>query len=249
MSVLVEDHGKVRLVTFHRPEKKNAFDMALYDASTTALREALDDEGIHAVVLTGAGDAFSAGQDLQEMATMSAGGGQIGKRSEFPGFLGVLQAFHKPLLAAVNGVAVGIGMTMLSFCDLVYVGASARAKVPFVPLGVAPEAASSLLFPIRMGWQRAARVLLLGEWIAPEQLVDLGLALEVRPDATLVEDTIALATRVAAGGLASLIATKRLMLAADADAIRDARLREDVAFARLLGMELPPDHPMAGFET
>ena len=249
MTALVEDQGRVRLITFHRPEKKNAFDMALYDATARALQDALDDDGIHAVVVTGAGDAFSAGQDLQEMAAMSAGGGEIGKRSEFPTFLGVLQSFHKPLLAAVNGVAVGIGMTMLSFCDFVYVAESAKAKVPFVPLGVAPEAASSLLFPIRMGWQRAARVLMLGEWWSPAQLVDLGLALEVRPDATLLEDTLALAARVAEGPLTSLVATKRLMLAADAELIREARLREDVAFARLLNMQLPPDHPMAGFET
>ncbi|HVU73717.1 MAG TPA: enoyl-CoA hydratase-related protein [Mycobacteriales bacterium] len=249
MTALVEDHGKVRLITFHRPEKKNAFDMALYEATAHALHAALEDDAVHAVVMTGAGDAFSAGQDLQEMAAMSAGGGAIGKRSEFPTFLGVLQSFHKPLLAAVNGVAVGIGMTMLSFCDLVYVGESARAKVPFVPLGVAPEAASSVLFPLRMGWQRAARVLMLGEWVSPAQLVELGLALEVRPDATLLADTLELAGRIAEGSLTSLVATKRLMLAADADLIRDARLREDVAFARLLDMQLPPGHPMAGFET
>ena len=249
MSVLVEDHGRVRLLTFHRPEKKNAFNMALYEAASGALQAALDDDNIHAVVLTGAGDAFSAGQDLQEMAEMSSGGGEIGKRSEFPGFLTVLQSFHKPLLAAVNGVAVGIGMTMLSFCDFVFVGEGAKAKVPFVPLGVAPEAASSLLFPIRMGWQRAARVLMLGEWIMPAQLVELDLALEVRPDQTLLADTLALAGRVAEGSLKSLVATKRLMLASMVEPVRDARLREDVAFARLLNMQLPPGHPMAGFES
>jgi enoyl-CoA hydratase/carnithine racemase len=100
-----------------------------------------------------------------------------------------------------------------------------------------------------MGWQRAAKVLMLGEWAGPEELVELGLALEVRPDATLLSDTLDLARRVAEGSLRSLMATKRLMVAPYADAVRDARLREDVAFARLLGMQLPPAHPMAGFET
>lgn len=248
--VLVDDAERVRTITFNRPGALNAFNTALYDAVATALRDAAVDGEVGAVVLTGAGRAFSAGQDLKEMAgiaaaigdarSVEAGDDEAGDdepavTSGFPGMVDALVSFPKPLLAAVNGVGLGIGFTLLAHCDLVYVAEGARVKTPFTELGVAPEAASSYLFPIRMGWQRAARVLLASEWLGAEQLVECGLALEVLPPDQLQDRTIAVARTIAAMPLASVMTTKRLMLDAHRDAITRARAGEDAAFGELLG--------------
>jgi len=228
----VEDHGRVRTITFNRPHVLNAFDTSLYRAVSTAVDDARGDDAVHVVVLTGAGRAFSSGQDLDEMARLAAG---EATESGFPWLLDSVQAFDKPLLAAVNGVGVGIGCTLLAHCDLVVIGASARLKTPFAQLGVAPEAASSYLFPQRIGWQRAAFVLLAGEWVSATQAVDWGLAFEVVDDALVLDRALELATGIADAPLDSLRAIKSTMTAVDRDAITDARAREDAAFARLLG--------------
>jgi enoyl-CoA hydratase/carnithine racemase len=229
----IVDDGRVRIVTFARPEVLNAFNSALYQGVGDALAAAAGDDSIGAVVLTGEGKAFSSGQDLDEMARLAAR--EQGTTSGFPVLLDNATTFPKPLLAAVNGVAVGIGMTILAHCDLVLVAERARAKVPFTALGVAPEAASSYLFPLRMGWQRAALTLLGGEWMSAEEMVAAGLALRVCPAESLLADTVALAQRLASFPLASVMATKRLMLAGQAAAVADALARENAAFAELLG--------------
>ncbi len=231
MTVQVADDGRVRTITFDRPRVLNAFDAALYRATADALDAARDDDRVHVVVLTGAGRAFSAGQDLDEMAKLAAGEGGT---SGFPALLDALGRFDKPLLAAVNGVAVGVGFTMLAHCDLVLVADEARFRAPFAPLGVAPEAASSYLFPLRMGWQRAAEVLLTGDWIDAHAAVESGIALRVVPAADLLPAAHTLAARIASAPLGSLRAIKQTMIAAHVDAIAAARRREDVAFAELL---------------
>jgi enoyl-CoA hydratase/carnithine racemase len=230
----VEDRGAVRVVRFNRPEVLNAFNVDLYSAVTDALRVASADEAVHAVVLAGNGRAFSAGQDLVEMEALALGTAPEEAEHGFQGLLEVLQDFDKPLLAAVHGVGLGIGFTLLAHCDLVLVGESTRLRVPFAEMGVAPEAASSYLFAQRLGWQRAALVLLGGEWVHAEQAVAWGLALEVVPDGEVVARTVALAERVAAAPLASLRAIKRLMLAPEVPEIVAARDREEEAFATLL---------------
>lgn len=226
--MLAHDAGGVRLLTFNRPDKLNAFDSPLYDAAAAALRAAAADDGVGAVVLTGAGRAFSAGQDLAEMARLASG---EASSSSFPAFVDELTAFPKPLLAAVNGVAVGIGMTMLAHCDIVYVDEGARMRTPFTELGVPPEAASSLLFPARMGWQQAARVLFTSDWVTAPEAVALGLALHVSPAGTVVDETLALAQRIAEHPVGALRAAKETMLAARHDGVAAARAREDAAFA------------------
>ena len=228
----ISDEGRVRVVTFSRPEVLNAFDTSLYQGVATALADAAVDDGVGAVVLTGEGKAFSSGQDLAEMARLASG--EPGATSAFPALLDQVTTFPKPLLAAVNGVAVGIGMTILAHCDLVLVAQGARAKVPFGALGVAPEAASSYLFPLRMGWQRAAMALLTGDWFDAQALVDSGLALAVYPDGQVLGEAVALGQRISAFPLASIMAIKQLMLAGHAAAIADARAREDQSFAVLL---------------
>src|SRR4051812_23097170 len=149
--------------------------------------------------------------------------------SAFPLFVDVLSTFPKPVLAAVNGVGVGIGATMLAHCDIVLIADSARLRTPFTSLGVAPEAASSYLFPIRMGWQRAARVLFTSEWISAQDAVEFGLAMQVVPGEQLVEATMTLAATIAAMPLPSLMATKRLLLDSQLAGIDRARQLENEA--------------------
>jgi enoyl-CoA hydratase/carnithine racemase len=151
------------------------------------------------------------------------------------GLLDVITELSVPLLAAVNGVAVGLGFTVLAHCDLVLVDASARLRVPFAELGVPPEAASSVLFPARVGWQQAARILLTSDWVSAEEAAALGLALRVCAAGTTVDETVALAARIAAHPRAATRAIVSLMRAGQRDLVRAANLREQAAFARLLG--------------
>src|SRR5271166_5084511 len=127
----------------------------MYEGVTAGLRDADADESVGAVVLTGRGTAFTSGQDLAEMAAIATGTAVAGAGRGFMGLLDSLCDISVPLLAAVNGVAVGLGFTLLAHCDLVLVDARARLRVPFAELGVPAEAASSLLFPAAMGWQQA----------------------------------------------------------------------------------------------
>jgi enoyl-CoA hydratase/carnithine racemase len=225
----------VRVVAFNRPEVRNAFDTAMYQGVTAALRAADTDQAVGAVVLTGRGSAFTSGQDLAEMAAIASGTAVEGSGQGFMEFLDTIDDISVPLLAAVNGVAVGLGFTMLAHCDLVLVDAGARLRVPFAELGVPAEAASSFLFPAAMGWQQAARILLTSDWVAAEDLVCLGLALQVCAAGTVLDETVTLAARIAAHPRTATRAITSLMRAARRDAVVEANRREQAAFASLLG--------------
>jgi enoyl-CoA hydratase/carnithine racemase len=151
-----------------------------------------------------------------------------------------ISTFPKALLAAVNGVGVGIGMTLLAYCDTAVIAESARLRGPFLSLGVAPEAGSSATFGALMGWQRAARILLSGAWVTAPEAVTAGLALEVAPDGEVLDRTVAIAREfVTAGPLGSLMATKQLLIDARRDLVAAARTREDAAFAALFEAGIP----------
>lgn len=229
----VVHHEGVRLLTLHRPEARNAFSIDLYRALSTALVAAGRDRAVGALVLTGAGSAFCAGTDLGELAAVAAGNPPAGAAEAFPGLLDALGDLEVPLLAAVNGPGVGVGFTILSFCDLVFMSKTARLKAPFVELGVPPEAASSYLFPRRMGWQRAAHALLTGEWLSASEALAAGIATEVCEPGEVVTRALEVAAKVAAapGGAARTI--KRLMQAGERDAIAAARRRENAEYVRL----------------
>jgi enoyl-CoA hydratase/carnithine racemase len=229
----VAGHDGVRLLTLDRPHALNAFDSPLYRAAGAALDDARTDDAVKVVVLTGAGRAFSAGQDLDEMARLAAG---EPVDSGFPALLDALQAFDKPLVAAVNGAAVGIGFTMLPHCDLVLCAETARFRTPFAEMGVPPEAASSVLFPAAMGWQRAAEVLFTSPWLSATEAVECGIALRAVPADALLTEAVGLAGAIATAPLAALRAIKATMLAGRTDAVTAARAREDAAFARVLGL-------------
>jgi enoyl-CoA hydratase/carnithine racemase len=231
--VLLDTAARVRTITLNRPAQLNSFNNDLYWAAADAFVDAGADPGVAVVVITGTGRGFSAGQDIGEMGGSSSSTETRG--NGFGAFTDGLAAFHKPVIAAVNGVAVGIGATMLPHCDLVFVSQAARIKTPFPTLGVCPEAASSVTFPWAMGWQQAAYTLFTADWLTADDAVRTGLAFRAcEPDA-LMPEVMELATRIATMPIPSLVETKRLMVAGRLDMVMAARERENEAFTRLIG--------------
>jgi enoyl-CoA hydratase/carnithine racemase len=226
-TVLEERDGRVLVLTLNRPQQRNAFNRQMWHELRDALRDAQDDPGVRAVIVTGAPGAFSAGQDLGEMNGTEDPG--------FGAFMDRLCVFDKPLVAAVNGVGVGIGLTLLLHCDVVFIAEGARLRAPFVTLGVVPEAASSHLLAATAGWQRAAEVLFTADWIDAPRAVELGIATRLCTPDELLPAARALAARIAAQAPEAVRATKRLLMATRAEQIRAARAREDAAFAERVG--------------
>ena len=229
----VEDLGRVRLLTLDRPEALNAFTDDLYDAVREALSEASTSPDTAVVVITGEGRAFSAGQDLAELERPRRHAD--GSRHGFPPFIETVEAFPKPLMAAVNGIGVGIGLTMLLHCDLVLMADEARLRAPFVSLGVTAEAGSSHLLPETIGWQQSAHLLYTASWIDAARAVELGLAWRSLPRERLLDEALEVANEIAAMPIASLVGTKKLLLDARLHSVRAARERENVTFGRLAG--------------
>ncbi|MCH8052357.1 MAG: enoyl-CoA hydratase/isomerase family protein [Chloroflexi bacterium] len=232
-TVLFERRNGVALLTLNRPDKRNAFNDRQYDDLADALSEARSDEAIKTAVITGAAGAFSAGQDLGEMSDPQQH--DDGRPHGFLPFVDQLSTFDLPLLAAVNGVGVGIGLTMLLHCDLVYMAHSARLRAPFVSLGLVPEAGSSLLLQAIVGPQSAAELLYTTAWIDAERAVALGLAAAAFPDDELLERTLERASEIARQPRAALRSTKQLLLGVRAEALAAARQRENPAMAQLIG--------------
>jgi enoyl-CoA hydratase/carnithine racemase len=232
-SLREETKDGVRTLVFDRPEARNAFDSTQYRLLKNALDRAADDDSVKVVILTGEGEAFTAGQDLAEMARPAAGA--VGGEHPFGACLDRVVDFDKPLLAAVNGVGVGLGLTILLHCDVVYIAQGARLRVPFVSLGVVPEAASSYLLPLRVGAQAAAEILYTADWVTSARAVEIGLAARELPRERLLPEMQAFAARIAEHPLGALRHTKRLVRAADREAIRSARAREDQAFRERVG--------------
>jgi enoyl-CoA hydratase/carnithine racemase len=228
----LDEHG-VLLLTWNRPRKKNAFNDAQWDAAGQALLQARDDGRVAAVVVTGAGDDFSAGVDLSSFS--QAAPRDDGHPSAYHAFMDKLADFDKPLLAAAKGVGVGIGCTMLLHCDVVYVGNSVRLRLPFVALGLVPEAASSYLLQAVVGARQAAELFFTAEWIDADRAVEVGIATKRFADAELLEATMDKAREIAAYPVGALQATKRTILAARQDAIRAALAAEDEGMARQVG--------------
>lgn len=231
--LLSEDGDRVRLLTLDRPKALNAFNDELYDAVCHALDAAAEDPEIATVVITGNGRAFSAGQDLGEMARPARH--SDGEAHGFAPFIARVESFPKPLIAAVNGIGVGIGLTLLPHCDLAFIARGARLRAPFASLGVTAEAGSSTLLPQRIGWQNAAHLLYTASWLEAEQAVESGLAWRLCEPEKLLDEALSTAREIARMPIDSLVATKKLLLDARLDAVRDARQRENVSFAALLG--------------
>jgi enoyl-CoA hydratase/carnithine racemase len=233
--VLEENQGRVLLLRLNRPDSLNAFDQQLYDALTESLLEAEADEGVSVIVLTGAGRAFSAGTDLTDLAAHGDFRRGPDTRHGFDGLLDALVRLRKPLVCAVNGVAVGLGATVLGHADLVLMADTARLRCPFTELGLAPEAGSSVTFPRLMGRQQAAWVLLSSRWLDASECLQAGLAFRVLPSADLLEVTLKHAHEIARHPLESLVATKQLIASGAAESTHRAIARESAAFDQLLG--------------
>jgi len=194
-SVIVSDDAGLRIIRMNRPEKKNALTQPMYAAMTAALQNAADNAAVRCVVLAGAPGAFCAGADIGEFLEAAERGGLRPKTQEF---LHALARNNKPLVAAVGGLAVGIGTTMLFHCDHVVAASDATFVTPFARLGLIPEAASSLLAPLRMGHARAFALLVMGRPLSAAEAKDAGLVNTV-VDAAAVEATALQAAREIAG--------------------------------------------------
>ena len=235
MTLLSNDENRVRTLTLNRPDALNAFNEALYDAAAEALNAAAEDPEVAVVVITGTGRAFSAGQDLKEMAARISDPGFSPGVHGFPGLIDALARFPKPLVCAVNGLGLGLGTTILGFADLVFMSTTARLKCPFTSLGVAPEAASSYLLPALTGRQNAAWLLMSSEWVDAAEALRMGLVWKVCEPDELLADARRHAEVLAAKPISSLVAVKEAMVEPTRNLIAAARAREDAYFAEMMG--------------
>ncbi len=234
MENLIETEHKERvlLIRLNRPEKRNAITAAMYQTLADILEEAAGNSKIRAVVLTGAGDCFTSGNDLHDFLNHGLTGGNMQDRPVIR-FLRRIATFPKPLIAAVNGAAVGIGVTMLLHCDLVYAVADAALQLPFVDLALVPEAASSLLLPKLAGHHKAAELFMLGAAFSARDAVALGLVNDICPDAALIAQVLQTAQNLAGKPPEALMRTKALMKA-DQTAVLKAIETESRVFAEQL---------------
>jgi len=232
--IIREVEAGVMCLTLNRPEKKNAFNTAQWVALAEALREARKDSSVGVVVITGAGKDFSAGQDLTEMLGGPGGEGGV-EEHPFSQAMKELYGFDKPLLAAAKGVGVGFGATCLFHCDLVYVGESVRLRLPFVSLGLVPEAASSYMLQTVIGYQRAAELFFTAEWIDARRAVESGIAARAFPDDELLAATLEKAREIARWPVGSLQATKRTLRAPHEGAVWAAEKAEQAGMRAQVG--------------
>jgi enoyl-CoA hydratase/carnithine racemase len=231
----IADANRVRTLTLNRPDVLNAFNEALYEATALAIAAAAEDSEVAVLLLTGSGRAFSAGNDLNEMAARITDPALANQGSHFTAMIDALTDFPKPFICAVNGLGVGIGTTILGYADLVFMSTEARLKCPFTSLGVAPEAASSYLLPQLIGRQNAAWLLMSSEWVSAEEALRMGLAWRVCEPDDLLPEARRHAEILAARPIPSLIAVKQTMTDPSRAGIKAATERENAHFAELMG--------------
>jgi enoyl-CoA hydratase/carnithine racemase len=235
--VIADDDGAVRIITLNRPARLNAFTAQSYRSLADVLDTADRDPRVRVALLVGSGRAFSSGVDLDALTAAGAGGAAREGRNEFAEtfdrLLHCLMAFGKPLLAAVHGVAVGFGATILLHCDIVLVADDARLRMPFTDLGTTPEAGSSALLPMQVGPQHAADVLYTSRWVDGAEAVRIGLAARSYPADRLRDEAGQLAQEIAARPPEAVAAAKRLIRAGRAGTTQAALDREREESGRL----------------
>lgn len=229
--ILIHAEAGVMTITLNRVERKNSITSAMYGALADALASAESDPTVRAAVLQGHETIFSAGNDIGDFLNRPPSG----TGSPVFRFLNGIATFTKPLIASVCGPAVGVGTTMLFHCDLVYAGDNAAFSMPFVNLGICPEAGSSLLAPQMFGYHRAAEALLLGEPFLAEAALEMGLVNRIVPPAEANALAQAQARKLAAKPLSSLIETKRLLKTGQQALLLQRIAEEGVSFTRMLG--------------
>ena len=228
--ILVNTEAGVMTLTLNRVERKNSITVAMYAALADALEAAAGDAAVRVVVLQGHETVFCAGNDIGDFLNNPP----AGEGSPVFRFLRGIAAFPKVIIASVCGPAVGVGTTMLFHCDLVYAGDNAAFSMPFVNLGLCPEAASSLLAPQMFGYHRAAEALLLGEPFMAEAALEAGLVNRVLPPTEANNYAQAQAKKLAAKPLTSLVETKRLMKKGQASTVLAQMDDEGASFGRML---------------
>ncbi|MGB1015277.1 MAG: enoyl-CoA hydratase-related protein, partial [Nannocystaceae bacterium] len=215
---------------FNRPAAKHALNLAMYREVCAALERASADVETRCVVVTGSESCFTAGNDLRDFQNLPL------DSPDHPTlrFLRLLPTFPKPLLAAIDGPAVGIGTTMLLHFDLVYATARARFAMPFINLAVVPEAGSTLLLPQLCGHQRAAELLYFGEPFTAQTAREIGLVNDILPEKTILEDVLARAAKLAKKSPSVLMATKSLLRAPQREALDRVVEQEIAMFQEML---------------
>ncbi|WP_332769288.1 enoyl-CoA hydratase [Phenylobacterium sp.] len=234
--VLVTLDGGVQVLTLNRTDKKNALTPEMYGALADGLERADADPDVRVTLITAMGDAFTAGNDMGDFAKAGAAplGEEPGEKTPVTRFIENLGTAEKPVIAAVNGLAVGIGVTMLLHCDLVYAAESATFQMPFVRLGLVPEAGSTLLLPRLIGLQKASDLFLTGRKISAAAAEALGLIAEVFPDDALGGEALARAKAVAAQAPTAVRLVKSLMKSNDREVVAAQSAAEGVHFAAQL---------------
>ena len=242
--ILTETKDGIARIEINRPEKKNALTAAMYQSMADAIHAAETDATVRVVLIHGKSDLFTAGNDLQDFLDNPP---REESRPVFQFLHGISQA-QKPIVAAVAGAAVGIGTTMLLHCDLVYAAPNARLQLPFVNLGLVPEAASSLLLPALAGYQRAAELLLLGEPFSAQKAKEFGLVTEVVPAEQLFDIAMAQAKKLAQKPATSVRLTKQLMKRGFSAAMAEQMKLEIGHYGELLGAPAAKEAFTAFFE-
>ena len=230
MDIRTELQDGLLTIQINRPSRKNAFTNAMYTAIGDALRDATHNSAVKVVLIKGQEDCFSAGNDLGDFLNNSPAG------TDAPvfRFLRLISSFAKPVVAQVQGIAVGIGTTLLLHCDLVYAASTARFSMPFVKLGVCPEAASSLLIPQLAGYHRAAELLLLGDELTAQKALECGMVSDVLEPEKLHTHVQTQIQKLLHLPLASLLATKRLMKSNFKSQVSEKMAEEGMLFVHML---------------
>jgi enoyl-CoA hydratase/carnithine racemase len=223
--------GSIQILSFNRPEKMNAITREMYAGLANGLNEAAGDFAVRAVVLTSEGDNFTAGNDIADFLANPPSN----EDSDVARFLGSLLEFPKPLIAAVKGNAVGVGTTMLLHCDVVIAGPSAKFSMPFASLGLVPEAGSSYLFPLLVGYQRAAKIFMTGESFGSESAMSMGLVASIASDP--LREALEIANHIAQQPPQAMINTKALLKASKHDAVAAVMKAEFELFSLALQSE------------
>jgi enoyl-CoA hydratase/carnithine racemase len=223
--------GAIQILSFNRPEKMNALTREMYAGLASGLNEAAGDFGVRAVVLTSEGDHFTAGNDIADFLANPP----TNEDSDVARFLGSLLEFPKPLIAAVKGNAVGVGTTMLLHCDVVVAGPSAKFSMPFASLGLVPEAGSSYLFPLLVGYQRAAKIFMTGESFDADSALNMGLVASIAFDP--LREALEIATHISEQSPQAMINTKALLKASKHDAVAAVMKAEFELFSLALQSE------------
>jgi enoyl-CoA hydratase/carnithine racemase len=242
--IVVETKDRVARIEIARLDKKNALTLEMYAGLADALAAAETNAQVRAILIHGAPDCFCSGNDLKDFLERPP----HGEDAPTWRFLRAISGAKKPIVAAVGGPAVGIGTTMLLHCDLVYAAPNARFQLPFVPLGLVPEAASSLLLPMLAGYQRAAELLLLGQPFNAAKALGVGLVTEVIPEDELMEYGRDAAAGLAALPAASVRSTKALMKSRYAKAVADTMVEELALFRERLASPEAREAMTAFFE-